>query len=126
MEYVVRKIFNVELLSNYKGENLKDVLLQIMLKNKRIIEYDLLDKHLWKLIRQGMARLQKTGKENVFQNRRALSSKRASKLNKVTSLLVVIEFLELCFPSLFFFQAEDGIRDQPRSRGLGDVYKRQL
>ena len=25
----------------------------------------------------------------------------------------------------FFFQAEDGIRDQPRSRGLGDVYKRQ-
>ena len=26
----------------------------------------------------------------------------------------------------FFFQAEDGIRDQPRSRGLGDVYKRQL
>ena len=38
MEYVVRKIFNVELLSNYKGENLKDVLLQRMLKNKRIIE----------------------------------------------------------------------------------------
>ena len=27
--------------------------------------------------------------------------------------------------SIFFFQAEDGIRDQPRSRGLGDVYKRQ-
>ena len=26
----------------------------------------------------------------------------------------------------FFFQAEDGIRDQPRSRGLGDVYKRQV
>ncbi len=25
-----------------------------------------------------------------------------------------------CF---FFFQAEDGIRDQPRSSGLGDVYK---
>ena len=23
-------------------------------------------------------------------------------------------------------QAEDGIRDQPRSRGLGDVYKRQI
>lgn len=39
MEYVVRKIFNVELLSNYKGENLKDVLLQRMLKNKRIINY---------------------------------------------------------------------------------------
>ena len=25
-----------------------------------------------------------------------------------------------------FFQAEDGIRDLVRSRGLGDVYKRQL
>ena len=29
----------------------------------------------------------------------------------------------LCF---FFFQAEDGIRDLVRSRGLGDVYKRQF
>mgnify|MGYP003381492608 CR=1 FL=1 len=28
----------------------------------------------------------------------------------------------MCF---FFFQAEDGIRDLVRSRGLGDVYKRQ-
>ena len=26
----------------------------------------------------------------------------------------------------FLFQAEDGIRDLVRSRGLGDVYKRQL
>ena len=25
-----------------------------------------------------------------------------------------------------FFQAEDGIRDVERSRGLGDVYKRQV
>ena len=31
-------------------------------------------------------------------------------------------FLYLFF---FFFQAEDGIRDLVRSRGLGDVYKRQ-
>eukprot|EP00831_Metopus_contortus_P061377 TRINITY_DN53231_c0_g1_i2.p3 TRINITY_DN53231_c0_g1~~TRINITY_DN53231_c0_g1_i2.p3 ORF type:complete len:124 (-),score=20.25 TRINITY_DN53231_c0_g1_i2:117-488(-) len=30
----------------------------------------------------------------------------------------------LCF--FFFFQAEDGIRDVERSRGLGDVYKRQV
>ena len=30
--------------------------------------------------------------------------------------------IDLC---LFFFQAEDGIRDLVRSRGLGDVYKRQ-
>ena len=27
---------------------------------------------------------------------------------------------------VFFFQAEDGIRDLGRSRGLGDVYKRQI
>ena len=26
---------------------------------------------------------------------------------------------------IVFFQAEDGIRDLVRSRGLGDVYKRQ-
>eukprot|EP00831_Metopus_contortus_P010906 TRINITY_DN14286_c0_g1_i2.p2 TRINITY_DN14286_c0_g1~~TRINITY_DN14286_c0_g1_i2.p2 ORF type:complete len:112 (-),score=20.58 TRINITY_DN14286_c0_g1_i2:150-485(-) len=30
---------------------------------------------------------------------------------------------QFCF---FFFQAEDGIRDVERSRGLGDVYKRQV
>ena len=28
-------------------------------------------------------------------------------------------------PRAVFFQAEDGIRDLVRSRGLGDVYKRQ-
>ena len=33
--------------------------------------------------------------------------------------------LDCCFV-LFFFQAEDGIRDLVRSRGLGDVYKRQV
>ena len=31
----------------------------------------------------------------------------------------------LCIFCFFFFQAEDGIRDLVRSRGLGDVYKRQ-
>ena len=35
---------------------------------------------------------------------------------------VVVIVLLVCF----FFQAEDGIRDLVRSRGLGDVYKRQL
>ena len=30
-----------------------------------------------------------------------------------------------CCRRLYFFQAEDGIRDLVRSRGLGDVYKRQ-
>ena len=34
----------------------------------------------------------------------------------------IIEWLHVCF----FFQAEDGIRDLVRSRGLGDVYKRQV
>ena len=31
-----------------------------------------------------------------------------------------------CVVVCFFFQAEDGIRYLVRSRGLGDVYKRQL
>ena len=34
-------------------------------------------------------------------------------------------FMLLCICFFFFFQAEDGIRDLVRSRGLGDVYKRQ-
>ena len=33
--------------------------------------------------------------------------------------------MSLVVLSFFFFQAEDGIRDLVRSRGLGDVYKRQ-
>ena len=37
-------------------------------------------------------------------------------------LFIVFFFLDFFF---FFFQAEDGIRDLVRSRGLGDVYKRQ-
>ena len=39
----------------------------------------------------------------------------------VSVALVLLLFVCLCF----FFQAEDGIRDLVRSRGLGDVYKRQ-
>ena len=35
--------------------------------------------------------------------------------------LSICQFIDMCF----FFQAEDGIRDLVRSRGLGDVYKRQ-
>ena len=37
--------------------------------------------------------------------------------------LVVVMLHDLV--RFFFFQAEDGIRDLVRSRGLGDVYKRQ-
>ena len=36
-----------------------------------------------------------------------------------------VEHIFVLFFSFFFFQAEDGIRDLVRSRGLGDVYKRQ-
>ena len=36
----------------------------------------------------------------------------------------VVHYRLMC-ASCFFFQAEDGIRDLVRSRGLGDVYKRQ-
>ena len=42
------------------------------------------------------------------------------------TLGVVWSFFFCCVVCLFFFfQAEDGIRDLVRSRGLGDVYKRQ-
>ena len=45
-------------------------------------------------------------------------------LRVVWCLVVICLFFFFCF--LFFFcQAEDGIRDLVRSRGLGDVYKRQ-
>ena len=37
--------------------------------------------------------------------------------------MFVVIFAEF---SDFFFQAEDGIRDRSPSRGLGDVYKRQV
>ena len=42
--------------------------------------------------------------------------------------VIFLYFFVFCFfffISCFFFQAEDGIRDLVRSRGLGDVYKRQ-
>ena len=35
-------------------------------------------------------------------------------------------FLYFFLVFFFFFQAEDGIRDAQESRGLGDVYKRQV
>ena len=42
----------------------------------------------------------------------------------VYSVISVRLVFDCCFDG-FFFQAEDGIRDLVRSRGLGDVYKRQ-
>eukprot|EP00658_Telonema_sp_P-2_P043721 TRINITY_DN31611_c0_g1_i1.p1 TRINITY_DN31611_c0_g1~~TRINITY_DN31611_c0_g1_i1.p1 ORF type:complete len:193 (-),score=76.75 TRINITY_DN31611_c0_g1_i1:66-644(-) len=38
-------------------------------------------------------------------------------------MMCTVKVTQLIF---FFFQAEDGIRDAQESRGLGDVYKRQL
>ena len=37
----------------------------------------------------------------------------------------MVRVMDLVCQWLCFFQAEDGIRDLVRSRGLGDVYKRQ-
>ena len=39
-------------------------------------------------------------------------------------VMAVSNMLHNSFFFFFFFQAEDGIRDLVRSRGLGDVYKR--
>ena len=44
-------------------------------------------------------------------------------LGQKTTLRVLISVYVRQF--IFFFQAEDGIRDAQESRGLGDVYKRQ-
>ena len=42
------------------------------------------------------------------------------------ALVVWSVVVSVSFVGGFFFQAEDGIRDLVRSRGLGDVYKRQV
>ena len=41
-------------------------------------------------------------------------------------MIVVVVYRDVRDLVVFFFQAEDGIRDLVRSRGLGDVYKRQV
>ena len=48
-------------------------------------------------------------------------------INLVVAWRFVV-FIFMCIFSImsFFFQAEDGIRDYYASRGLGDVYKRQM
>ena len=43
-------------------------------------------------------------------------------INSMVRYVINKKYTNPCF---FFFQAEDGIRDLVRSRGLGDVYKRQ-
>ena len=44
----------------------------------------------------------------------------------VCVMFVVFDGFSYVFSLFFVFQAEDGIRDLVRSRGLGDVYKRQI
>ena len=60
---------------------------------------------------------------------RRIIKKKKKKKNKTTRVCVLFFFFCLfffCFFFFFFFQAEDGIRDRSPSRGLGDVYKRQV
>ena len=53
-------------------------------------------------------------------------------INNTANGLDLVLYVVLCTlmyardVSFFLFQAEDGIRDLVRSRGLGDVYKRQI
>ena len=47
-------------------------------------------------------------------------------VSRRTSVLAYQLEICVCTLSFFLFQAEDGIRDLVRSRGLGDVYKRQV
>ena len=44
----------------------------------------------------------------------------------IVLLLKELKEILMCVFVIFFFQAEDGIRDAQESRGLGDVYKRQV
>ena len=44
----------------------------------------------------------------------------------ICSVVCIMLALACLLGLVFFFQAEDGIRDLVRSRGLGDVYKRQV
>ena len=46
-------------------------------------------------------------------------------ITTLSNCIHVTYVVGMCVFVFFFFQAEDGIRDLVRSRGLGDVYKRQ-
>ena len=46
-------------------------------------------------------------------------------VDTICQIAYVLTVVLVMTVSVFFFQAEDGIRDLVRSRGLGDVYKRQ-
>ena len=56
----------------------------------------------------------------------AVSLKKKKKQKNFSLLPPTTHRSPILFFVFFFFQAEDGIRDSSTSRGLGDVYKRQL
>ena len=58
-------------------------------------------------------------------SRRKIMSRSAVDILASVRRVCVCVFFFFVFFLCFFFQAEDGIRDLVRSRGLGDVYKRQ-
>ena len=47
-------------------------------------------------------------------------------MSNIVGAIVYVIYVFVFIIVFFFFQAEDGIRDLVRSRGLGDVYKRQI
>ena len=56
----------------------------------------------------------------------AVSLKKKKKQKNFSLLPPTTHRSPILFFVFFFFQAEDGIRDSSTSRGLGDVYKRQV
>ena len=46
-------------------------------------------------------------------------------MSLIVDLIYIYRLFVVSSCRFFFFQAEDGIRDLVRSRGFGDVYKRQ-
>ena len=66
----------------------------------------------------------------VFDIEMAWDNRKAAKSDDVADCLSYADIAETVVSHVegarFFFQAEDGIRDFCLSRGLGDVYKRQV
>ena len=81
---------------------------------------NLLRKAKFLLATQGIFRLPSHG-----TNHDASVEQLTSNTNKKKAKTVFHRSKQPSFGYLFFFQAEDGIRDYYASRGLGDVYKRQ-
>ena len=59
----------------------------------------------------------------MMRTKNAMKVQYGKPIGAIFNNLIYIQFN--IYIDVFFFQAEDGIRDVERSRGLGDVYKRQ-